>query len=99
MVNSFDERRKHILKRFNEIEELECHKPEGAFYAFPKIVGMKMTSTEVADKMLEEVRVALVPGIGFGLDENLRLSYAISLEEIEEGLNRIEEFCKKSRKH
>jgi len=99
MVNSFDERRKHILKRFNEIEELECHKPEGAFYAFPKIVGMEMTSTEVADKMLEEARVALVPGIGFGLDENLRLSYAISLEEIEEGLNRIEEFCKKSRKH
>ncbi len=99
MIDSFDKRRKYILKRFNGIPELDCNVPEGAFYVFPKIVGVKMKSMDFAKKILEELHVALVPGMAFGIDENLRLSYAISIEDIEEGLNRIEEFCNRNKLH
>ena len=99
MIDSFDKRRRYILKRFDEIPELDCNIPEGAFYVFPKIVGDKMKSMDFAKKILEESHVALVPGIAFGMDENLRLSYAISMEDIEEGLNRISEFCYKNKLH
>jgi aspartate aminotransferase len=99
MIDSFDKRRKYILKRFNEIPELDCNKPEGAFYVFPKISGVKMKSMDFAKKILEESHVALVPGKAFGIDENLRLSYAISIEDIEEGLNRIYKFCNRNKLH
>ena len=97
MVNAFDERRKYMTRRLNEIPELDCSIPEGAFYAFPKTEGIKLTSMEFSERLLEEANVALVPGIAFGLDENVRLSYAISPEDIEEGLNRMEDFCSKVR--
>jgi aspartate/methionine/tyrosine aminotransferase len=74
---------------------LESTLPEGAFYAFPKIKNLDISSMEFADKLLEEAKVALVPGIAFGFDESLRLSYAVSQEDIEEGLNRMEDFCGK----
>ncbi len=56
-----------------------------------------MKSIDFAKKILEELHVALVPGIAFGMDKNLRLSYATSIEDIEEGLNRIEEFCNRNK--
>lgn len=95
MVDAFDKRRKYMVGRLNEIAGLESTLPEGAFYAFPKIKSLDMSSMEFAERLLDEAKVALVPGIAFGLDESLRLSYAVSQKDIEEGLNRIEDFCGK----
>jgi aspartate aminotransferase len=99
MIDVFDKRRIYIFSRFKEMPELNCNMPEGAFYVFPRIVGFKMSSMDFAKKILEEAHVALVPGKAFGIDENLRLSYAISIDDIEEGLNRINKFCNRSKLH
>ena len=92
MVQAFDERRKFIYKRLNEIEGISCVEPEGAFYAFPDISGSRMGSIEFASKLLDEALVAVVPGIAFGSDKHIRLSYATSIREIERGLNRMEKW-------
>lgn len=94
MVKAFDERRKFIHKRLNEIESISCVEPEGAFYAFPDISGTGMSSMEFASKMLDEALVAVVPGIAFGSDKHIRLSYATSMHEIERGLDRMEKWLK-----
>ena len=94
MVKTFDERRKFIHKRLNEIEGISCVEPEGAFYAFPDISQTGMTSMEFASKLLDEALVAVVPGIAFGSDKHIRLSYATSIHEIERGLDRIEKWLK-----
>ena len=79
----------------NEIDGITCIEPEGAFYAFPDISKTGMTSMEFASELLDEALVAVVPGAAFGLDTNIRLSYATSLEEIKKGLDRIEKWLKK----
>ncbi|MEK6943311.1 MAG: pyridoxal phosphate-dependent aminotransferase [Nanoarchaeota archaeon] len=94
MVQAFDERRKFIHKRLNEIPGISCVEPEGAFYAFPDISGTGMKSMEFSSKLLDEALVAVVPGIAFGSDNHVRLSYATSLKEIERGLDRIEKWVK-----
>lgn len=94
MVKAFDERRKFIHKRLNEIEGISCIEPEGAFYAFPDISGTGMSSMEFASKLLDEALVAVVPGIAFGSDNHIRLSYATSMHEIERGLDRMEKWLK-----
>ncbi len=94
MVKAFDERRRFIHKRLNEIEGISCVEPEGAFYAFPDISETGMKSIEFASKLLDEALVAVVPGIAFGSDKHIRLSYAASLHEIERGLDRIENWVK-----
>ncbi len=94
MVEAFNERRKFMYKRLNEIEGLTCVEPEGAFYAFADISETGMTSIEFASKLLDEALVAVVPGIAFGSDNHIRLSYATSIREIERGLNRIEKWIK-----
>ncbi len=94
MVTAFDERRRFIWKRLNEIEGISCVEPEGAFYAFPDISGTGMTSMEFASKLLEEALVAVVPGIAFGLDKHVRLSYAASIKEIKRGISSIENWLK-----
>jgi len=95
MVKAFDERRRFIYKRLNEMEGISCVEPEGAFYAFPDIKETGMNSTEFASKLLDETLVAVVPGIAFGSDNHIRLSYATSINEIEKGLDRIEKWLKK----
>ena len=95
MVKSFDERRKVMHKRLNEIESISCIEPEGAFYAFADISETGMASMEFANKLLDEALVAVVPGIAFGSDKHIRLSYATSINEIERGLDRIEKWLKK----
>ena len=95
MVKSFDERRKVMHKRLNEIEGIYCNEPEGAFYAFAGISETGMASMEFANKLLDEALVAVVPGIAFGSDKHIRLSYATSINEIERGLDRIEKWLKK----
>ncbi len=94
MVKAFDERRIFIHKRLNEIEGISCVEPEGAFYAFPDISGTGMNSMEFASKLLDEALVAVVPGIAFGNDKHVRLSYATSINEIERGMDRIEKWLK-----
>ncbi len=92
MVDAFDERRKFMHKRLNEIKGIECAEPEGAFYAFPDISKTGMTSMEFSSKLLDEALVAVVPGIAFGSDRHVRLSYAASMHEIERGLERIDKW-------
>lgn len=104
MVSEFEKRRNYIVQRLNEIPGVHCLKPMGAFYVFPNFSsyygqsyqGRKISnSTELADYFLEVARVAVVPGIEFGADQFLRLSYATSMEDIKEGLDRIEEALKR----
>jgi len=94
MVKAFDERRKLIHKRLNELDGISCVEPEGAFYAFPDISETGMASMEFASRLLDEALVAVVPGIAFGSDKHVRLSYAASIHEIERGLDRIESWLK-----
>ena len=96
MVKAFDERRKFMHKRLNEINGIKCVEPEGAFYAFPDISETRLSSMEFASKLLEEALVAVVPGNAFGSDKHIRLSYATSMQEIEKGLDRIEKWVKKT---
>ncbi|HLC60490.1 MAG TPA: pyridoxal phosphate-dependent aminotransferase [Candidatus Nanoarchaeia archaeon] len=94
MVKAFDERRKFIYKRLNEIDGISCIEPEGAFYAFPNIEETGMDSMTFASKLLDEALVAVVPGIAFGSDKHVRLSYATSIHEITRGMDRIEKWLK-----
>ncbi|MBN2042985.1 MAG: pyridoxal phosphate-dependent aminotransferase [Candidatus Aenigmarchaeota archaeon] len=91
-VKEFRDRRDFILKRMDEIG-MECPKPEGAFYVFPKIPSDN--SDKFAEELLESERVGVVPGVGFGMEGHVRISYATSLERIKEGMDRIERFLKK----
>ena len=95
MVKAFDERRKFMHKRLNEIPGINCLEPEGAFYAFPDISGTGLNSMDFASKLLDEALVAVVPGNAFGSEDHVRLSYAASMEEIEKGLDRIEKWTTK----
>jgi aspartate aminotransferase len=96
MIKAFDERRQFIYKRLNEIDCISCIEPEGAFYAFPDISKTGMGSMTFASRLLDEALVAVVPGIAFGSDKHIRLSYATSIREIERGLNRIENWLKQT---
>ena len=99
MVREFDERRRYIVGRLNNMDGVTCFTPKGAFYAFPNFSGLygrsfkgqKIgNSTDFADYLLDEAKVAIVPGIAFGADSFARLSYATGMENIEKGLDRIE---------
>jgi len=98
MVKEYDRRRRFMVKKLNEIG-LPCFEPKGAFYAFPSIEATGMSSEEFAERLLIEERVAVVPGSAFGQcgEGFVRCCYATSLTNIEEALNRMERFIKKSR--
>ena len=104
MVKAFDERRKYLVGRLNTLEGVSCVNPKGAFYAFPDFSGVygksfngkKISgSIDLCSFLLEEQKVAAVPGIGFGADNHIRLSYATSMEMIQKALDRIDEGLKK----
>ncbi|MCU0772792.1 MAG: pyridoxal phosphate-dependent aminotransferase [Verrucomicrobia bacterium] len=90
----FDKRRQYAWDRLNKIPGLSCVNSKGAFYLFPNISGTGLKSTDFCARLLEQEKVAAVPGIAFGADDYIRLSYATSLANIEKGLDRIEKFCK-----
>lgn len=94
MVAAFDKRRKFVYKRLNEIDGVSCVEPEGAFYTFPSIEETGMDSMEFASRLLDEALVAVVPGIAFGMENHIRLSYAASMHELQRGLDRIEKWLK-----
>ncbi len=101
MREEFDRRRTFLVDRLNSMGGISCLKPTGAFYAFPNVSGLygKKTpkgkvinsSMDLAIYLLEEANVALVHGGAFGSDAHIRLSYALSIENIKKGLDRIEE--------
>ncbi|NLB69821.1 MAG: pyridoxal phosphate-dependent aminotransferase [Lentisphaerae bacterium] len=94
MLDAFEARNKRIYELISEIDGITCDRPMGAFYIFPNISFFGMDSLTFAKKLISEKHVATVPGIPFGADENIRLSYACCIEEIEEGISRIKDFCK-----
>lgn len=98
MVAAFAERRRAIVDGLNRIPGFRCTEPGGAFYAFPNVSALYgkrwgdrviNSSDDFAEYLLEVARVAVVPGSGFGADENIRLSYACSMDTIRNGLARI----------
>ncbi len=102
MAGEFDRRRRAIVAGLNAIPGWRCAMPQGAFYVFPDVSrlfgrrwrgGVLAASADVAAFLLEEARVAVVPGADFGSDRHVRLSYACGLPAIEEGLRRIQAAC------
>ena len=103
MIVEFEKRRTYIVERLNAMPGVTCFKSTGAFYVFPnfsavygksfngKVIG---NSSDFAAYLLEEAKVALVPGVAFGADKYARLSYAISMENITKGMDRIEQAIK-----
>lgn len=99
MLKAFDDRRKTMVKMLNEIDGFHCPTPKGAFYAYvdvtravgKEIAGQRVnTSSELAQIILEKAQVAVVPGEAFGKSGYLRLSYALGLDELVEGVKRIQ---------
>ena len=99
MREAYIQRRRFLVHTFNKMG-LKCFEPFGAFYVFPSIKSLGMSSDEFAVKLLEAEKVAVVPGTAFGDSGEgfLRISYAYSLEELKEATSRIERFVKKLRK-
>jgi len=93
MKNEFRKRRDLIVNELNKIGGISCRMPDGAFYAFADISKTGLRSMEFSDRLLAEAKVAVVPGIAFGDDRYIRLSYATSMENIKKGVERIREFC------
>jgi aspartate aminotransferase len=90
----FDKRRKFAHQKLNSIPGITCVNAKGAFYLFPNIAKTGLNSTEFCAKLLEAEKVAAVPGIAFGADDYLRISYATSMANIEKGLERMDGFVR-----
>lgn len=93
MKEEYNERRRFLVHRFEEMG-LKCFEPFGAFYIFPSIQEFGLSSDEFATRLLQEKKVAVVPGTAFGTSGEgfIRISYAYSLDKLKEALGRIEEF-------
>jgi len=103
MIKEYAKRREYMVKRLNDIEGIRCQYPDGAFYTFPKITnlfGKKyngkiiINDVDVAKFFLEKAHVAVVPGVAFNYSGYVRFVFAKSMEEIKEGLDRIEKAIK-----
>ena len=94
MRDEFNVRREYMYERLAAIPNLSTVKPLGAFYMLADISKFGLSSTNFADRLLSKAEVAVVPGIAFGDDKTVRLSYATDLETIKTGLDRIEQFCR-----
>jgi len=92
MVKAFSERRQYILERVRSLPGLNCPTPNGAFYVFIDISQTGLKSRDFCQKLLETQKVAAIPGIAFGADDCIRLSYATDLKTIEKGFDRIDKF-------
>ena len=101
MRAEFDRRGKVIHRMLNEIDGVSCMLPQGAFYAYPSFEGVlgrtvagrtPTTTLELADLVLQEAKVAFVPGEAFGSPGYARFSYALAQDDMEEGIRRLAEF-------
>lgn len=97
MRKEYEKRRNYTYDRLCSISGIKCSKLEGAFYAFPDVSGFYKgsikNSFDFSSEFLEKAYVAVVPGAAFGDDRFIRISYATTLDKIEEGMNRLEKFC------
>jgi aspartate aminotransferase len=103
MVREFEHRRNYVVERLNAMEGVACFRPMGAFYAFPNVSatygkrcasGRLTNSSTFAEHLLQTVGVAVVPGVAFGDDRCIRLSFATSMEQLQKGLDRLAQFTK-----
>ena len=100
MLAEYSRRRDRIVAGLREIPGVKCRMPEGAFYVYPNVgayIGKNgiTDATQLAEKLLDEVNVALVPGPAFGTEPHVRISYATSTEQIDEGVRRLKDFFAK----
>jgi aspartate aminotransferase len=99
MLAEYTARREWLLKALRDIPGINCNEPEGAFYAFPDVRGCLKkdlkTSGDFAQRLLEEEHVVVTDGAGFGSEGYVRISYATSMEQIQEGVKRIRRFAGK----
>jgi len=94
MRAEFDLRRNYMVQRLGTIDRISVVAPQGAFYVLANIGRLGLSSPNFADRLLSKHHVAVVPGVAFGNDGTVRLSYATSLDVIKKGLDRFEEFCR-----
>jgi aspartate aminotransferase len=99
MLEAFSRRRDYVMERLGRLPGVTCPEPQGAFYVFPnvsayygKTVGSRSIggSLDLADYLMEEAHLAVVPGVAFGEDRCIRLSFALSMDELKEGFDRLE---------
>ncbi|MDW7667745.1 MAG: pyridoxal phosphate-dependent aminotransferase [Bacillota bacterium] len=104
MIEEFDKRRKYIVDRLNSMDGISCNLPKGAFYAMPNIKSfygksfgkhMIESSMDLTNYLLEEAKIAVAPGEAFGINNNIRIAYSNSMENIEKGMNQMEKALKK----
>ncbi len=93
MLVHFDRRRLKLLNGLNAIEGVTCQRASGAFYLFPNVADLGLGVEDFSTRLLEETKVAVVPGHAFGAEGYVRLSYATSDDVIEKGLERFASFC------
>ncbi len=93
MLEVFDKRRRRLHEGLSAVPGLTCLLAQGAFYLFPGISKCGLSSTDFAAALLEKEKVAVVPGVAFGGEGYVRLSYAVSDEVIEKGVERLKRFC------
>jgi aspartate aminotransferase len=94
MREEFDMRRNYMFDRVSKIPNVTATKPQGAFYILVNISQLGLTSQNFADRLLSKANVAVVPGVAFGDDRTVRLSYATSIDVIKKGLDRFQDFCR-----
>ena len=92
MLTAFTERRSYMYQAINDIPQLSCTKPYGAFYLFVDISKTGQKSLEFCKDLLEEKQVAAIPGVAFGMNNCIRFSYATNMDTIKEGIERLSEF-------
>lgn len=90
----YSRRRSFAHERLNRIPGMTCVNAKGAFYLFPNVGRLGLKSTEFCARLLEQQKVAAVPGIAFGADDYIRISYATSMANLQKGLDRIEQFAR-----
>ena len=93
MLTAFDRRRKFLHAELNQIPCVKCLLAQGAFYLFPNISSFGLKDVDFCNRLLDEQKVAAVPGSAFGAEGYLRLSYATSDEVLAKGVKRLATFC------
>ena len=94
MHDEFDMRRNYMYDRISKIANITAVKPQGAFYVLVNISQLGLSSQNFSDRLLSKANVAVVPGIAFGDDRTIRMSYATSIDVIKKGLDRFQDFCR-----
>ena len=98
MRAEFEKRRDFIFSRISRMKNISCVRPEGAFYIFCDMAKLKYGSVKLANRLLDEAKVAVIPGEPFGADSFIRMSFATGMDDIKKGMDRIEDWVDKNSK-